>query len=63
MFEQCKDKAKKTIGQKKKRVDEITALLCLAIWPGWFALWPGKNKPKGDEHDRYIGVSPLPTPD
>jgi len=33
MFEERKDKAKKTMGKKEKRVDEITALLAEEITP------------------------------
>ena len=33
MFEEQKDKAKKTIGKKEKRVDETTALLTEEIAP------------------------------
>src|SRR5258707_10468910 len=33
MFEERKDKAKKTMGKKEKRVDEITALLTEEITP------------------------------
>jgi structural maintenance of chromosome 2 len=33
MFEECKDKAKKTMGKKEKHVDEITTLLAEEITP------------------------------
>ncbi|KAH8108251.1 P-loop containing nucleoside triphosphate hydrolase protein [Phellopilus nigrolimitatus] len=45
MFEEQKDKAKKTMGKKEKRVDEITSLLAEEIIPKLDTLTSGSTSP------------------
>jgi len=46
MFEECKDKAKKTTRKKEKHTDEITTLLTKEIMPKLACSKNAKTKPR-----------------